>query len=85
MKTKFGLMLLPLLCAASVAMAQEVRPDTTMPAAESVAVPDKAPTPAPDQTAHPAARPRQGADMRHCLGLKTPKAIIRCAEPGRKP
>lgn len=81
MKTIFGLMLLPLLCAASVAMAQEVRPDTATPAAESVAVQNKA----PDQAARPAVRPRRGADMRHCLGLKTPKAIIRCAEPGRKP
>lgn len=31
------------------------------------------------------ARRRQGADMRHCLDKKDPKAIIRCAEPGRKP
>lgn len=28
---------------------------------------------------------RQGADMRHCLDKKDPKAVIRCAEPGRKP
>jgi hypothetical protein len=85
MKTKFGLVLLPLVCAASVAIAQDAGPDAAPPSAASVAVPDKAPTPAPDQAASPAARPRQGADMRHCLGLKTTKAIIRCAEPGRKP
>jgi hypothetical protein len=30
------------------------------------------------------ARPRQGADMRHCLDKQDSKAIIRCAEPGRK-
>ena len=85
MKMKTWLMLLPLLCTASVVMAQDVGPDAATPQAGSVAVPDKAQAPAPDQAASPVAKQRQGADMRHCLGLKTYKAIIRCAEPGRKP
>lgn len=85
MKTKFGLVLLPLLCAASVAIAQDAGPNAAPPSAANVAVPDKMPARVPDQAASPVARPRQGADMRHCLGLKTPKAIIRCVEPGRKP
>lgn len=49
-----------------------------------------APLPAPPPATAgeaPAAKPqrRLGADMRHCLELKDNKAIIRCAEGGRKP
>lgn len=52
---------------------------------------DAAPPPAPASSDQAAAavpaepKRRQGADMRHCLELKDNKAIIRCAEPGRKP
>ena len=45
-----------------------------------------APQPAArDKAAAPRPKQRQGADMRHCLDRKDAKAIIRCAEPGRKP
>jgi hypothetical protein len=85
MKTKSWLMLLPLWGAAGCAMAQYAAPDAAPAPAASVAVPEMAEMPAQDRAARPDARPRQGADMRHCLDFKTLKAIIRCAEPGRKP
>lgn len=104
MKTKIGLMILPLLAAAGVAMGQGVEPGV-------VAAPDEAQAPDRNQVQrrtevrdshdrlmgtlsegpvqeHAAtrkAKPRQGTDMRRCLNLKTSEAIIRCAEPGRKP
>lgn len=79
MKTKTGLMMLPLLCAAGSAMAQE----GAQQRAEPVAAQERARFQAQDQTRKDVRR--QGADMRRCLDLKTNEAIIRCAEPGRKP
>ena len=88
MKMKTWLMILPLLGAASVAMGQDAAP------AAGVA-PDAAQAPDRDQVqprtdvrdSHDRYRGkrRQGRDMRRCLDLKTDAAIIRCAEPGRKP
>lgn len=81
MKMKIGLMALPLLCAVNLALAQDATP-TAAPA-------DTAETPAtaqaPAQMAPGKMLRRQGRDMRRCLKLKTNEAIIRCAEPGRKP
>lgn len=87
MKTTSGWMILPLLCAASVAMAQEGGQQESAGAAEPVAAP--APVQVQEQeqeqaTVRQTVR-RQGADMRRCLQLKTHAAIIRCAESGRKP
>lgn len=55
--------------------------------AQDAAPPLPAPAPAEQAAAAASAEPkrRQGADMRHCLELKDNAAIIRCAEPGRKP
>ena len=85
---KILLMMLPLLVAANVAMGQGVEP-------EAAVAPDAAPAPDKNQVqcrgdvrdSHDRymVRLRQGRDMRHCLNLKTNEAIIRCAEPGRKP
>jgi len=88
MKMKIGLMLLPLLCAASVAWGQDTEPGAAV-------APDAAQAPGSNQVqartdvrdSHDRyiGKPRQGRDMRRCLKLKTNAAIIRCAEPGRKP
>lgn len=83
MKTTTGWMILPLLCAASVAMAQEGGQQASPGAAEPVAA--QAPVQIQDQATMRQTVRRQGADMRRCLQLKTHAAIIRCAEPGRKP
>ena len=83
MKMKIGLMLLPLLCAAGVAMGQDTEPGAVATPAEITAAPAMAQ--AQDQMAPSKPARRQGRDMRRCLKLKTNAAIIRCAEPGRKP
>lgn len=78
MKPRF--IVLPLWMLAGAALAQEAATPPESPAATAVVAPAAT-------AAAPAAKPqrRQGADMRHCLDLKDAKAIIRCAEPGRKP
>ena len=94
MKTKFGLMLLPLLCAVSGAMAQGVekegaadQPEAVAAPAEPAAIPAKAKAPAKATsrgrmgTRSPTSLPT--GDMRHCLDLKTRAEIIRCAETRR--
>jgi len=83
MKMKIGLMLLSLLGVAGGAMAQDAAQETTPVPAESVAPPAAAQT--QEQMAPSKPKRRQGHDMRRCLDLKTNEAIIRCAEPGRKP
>ncbi|MDP1929601.1 MAG: hypothetical protein Q8K62_13935 [Thiobacillus sp.] len=85
---KILLMMLPLLVAVNVAMGQGVEP-------EAAAVPDEAQAPDKNQVQRRGdvrdshdrymGNLRQGRDMRRCLNLKTNEAIIRCAEPGRKP
>ncbi len=81
MKMKIGLMTLPLLCAANLALAQ----DATPTAAPTDTAETQAMAQAPAQMAPAKTLRRQGSDMRRCLKLKTNEAIIRCAEPGRKP
>jgi hypothetical protein len=83
MKTKIGLMTLPLLCAANLALAQEPAPAAAAAPADTAEAPAMAQAPA--QMAPSKPMRRQGRDMRRCLKLKTNEAIIRCAEPGRKP
>ncbi|MBW8327640.1 MAG: hypothetical protein K0M48_00275 [Thiobacillus sp.] len=83
MKTTIGLMVLPLLCAAGVAMAQEGGPPGAASAAGQAAEQEQVRVQA-QATERQDVR-RQGADMRRCLNLKDNRAIIRCAEPGRKP
>ena len=90
MKMKIGLMLLPLLCAAGVAWGQGAEPGAAAaPAPEAAQVPDRNPvqprTDVRDSHDRYMGKQRQGRDMRRCLKLKTNAAIIRCAEPGRKP
>lgn len=104
MKAKIGLMILPLLVAAGVAMGQGAEPGAAA-APDEAQAPDRNQVqrrtevrdshdrlmgtrpegPVQDQAATRKAKLRQGADMRRCLNLKTNEAIIRCAEPGRKP
>jgi hypothetical protein len=85
MKTTTGWMILPLLCAASVAMAQEGGQQDAAGTPEPVAAQAPAPVQVQEQATVRQTVRRQGADMRRCLQLKTHAAIIRCAEPGRKP
>lgn len=83
MKMTIGLAVLPLLCGAAVAMAQEGGQPGVAGAAEPVAAQEPIRTQERAQTRKKVQR--QGADMRRCLELKDNRAIIRCAEPGRKP
>ena len=79
MKTQTGWMIPPLLFAAGMAMAQGVEKDNQ---AEPAAVQEQVQA----QEKKTATKvKRQGSDMRHCLNKKRTQAIIRCAEPGRKP
>ena len=88
MKTNILLMLLPLVVAANVAMGQGVEPGAA-PASDEAQAPDKSQVQpraeVRDSHDRHMAKQRQGRDMRRCLNLKTNEAIIRCAEPGRKP
>jgi len=85
---KILLMMLPLLVAANVAMGQGVEPGVA-PATDAAQLPDKGEVQprAEVRDSHDRymGKQRQGRDMRRCLDLKTNEAIIRCAEPGRKP
>lgn len=76
------LMALPLLCVVGVATAAGGEKEAMGAQGEPVAVQDK--VQAQEQMTVRGVK-RQGGDMRHCLDKKTTKAIIRCAEPGRKP
>ena len=90
MKTKFGLMLLPLLCAVSVAMAQGVekegaagQPEAVAAPAEPAAIPAKAKASSRGRMGTRSPKSLPAGDMRHCLDLKTSAEIIRCAETRR--
>jgi hypothetical protein len=87
MKMKVGLMLLPLLCAAGAAMGQDTEPGAAASpgAAQSPDMQGQRQGEVRDSHDRYRGKPRQGRDMRRCLNLKTDAAIIRCAEPGRKP
>jgi DnaK suppressor protein len=86
MQVKTWLITLPFLCLAGGAMAQPA-PDAAPAPAEATAAPAKAEAKdaAPAKAAKPQMRPRQGGDIRSCLDKKDNKAVIRCAEHGRKP
>lgn len=87
MKTNI-LLLLPLLAAANVAIGQGVEPGAA-PATDEAQIPGKSQVQprAAVRDSHDryVQERRQGRDMRRCLNLKSNEAIIRCAEPGRKP
>jgi len=80
MKTKIGLVILPLLVAAGGAIAQD---GAQQGAAEPAVAQEQAQVQARAEKRKDVRR--QGADMRRCLDLKSNAAIIRCAETGRKP
>ena len=80
MKTKTGLILLPLLCAANVAMANGAGKDGAAGPATAAVAPAK--TQARMQTHRPRHLPQ--GDLRRCLDRKSNAAIIRCAETQRK-
>lgn len=82
MKTKIRLMLLPLLGVASVVLAQDAGQGGAAAQDEAVAVQESVQT---QEQASERKLKRQGKDMRNCLKLESNEAIIRCAEPGRKP
>lgn len=75
------LMGLPLLCAASVVLAQGGASEgtTTM---ETTQTRDQAQVQVQVTVRKP--RPQEGPDLRRCLEMKTNAAIIRCAETGRR-
>ncbi len=84
---KTWLMMLPLVCAANVAMAQGA--ETGGPAAqpEPVKTQEMVQTQEKAQVREKATTTRtkrQGGDMRHCLARKTNKEIIRCTEKQRR-
>ena len=87
MKMKTSLMMLSLLCVTGIAPAQSA--DDPAAAVAPSAAPDKQPGlpqgEVRDSHDRYRGKPRQGRDMRRCLDQKTDAAIIRCAEPGRKP
>ncbi len=74
------LMALPLLCVVGVATAAGGEKEAIGAQGEPVAAQEQV-----REQATVGKVKRQGGDMRHCLDKKTNKAIIRCAEPGRKP
>ncbi len=74
---KVWLMMLPLVCAASVSMADGIEKDA---AGQATAAAEKAPASASRQRG----RSLPHGDMRHCLDLKSNKDIIRCSESRRK-
>ena len=83
MKMKISLIVLPLLCAAGGALAQAT--DQAPGAAQTPDMQGQRQGEVRDSHDRYREKPRQGRDMRRCLNLKTDAAIIRCAEPGRKP
>lgn len=98
MKLKTLLVIFPLLGAAGVAMAQSEGADKQAPADPAQAAapaPGASPVQAQPKVKaqtrvkarHARHKPahRQGRDVRRCLDAKTNSAVIRCADPGRKP
>lgn len=87
MKMKTWLITLPFLCLAGGAMAQATTPDAASAPTDAAASQAKADAAdaAPVKAAKPKVRKRQGGDIRSCLDKQDDKAIIRCAEQGRKP
>ena len=79
---KIGFILLPLLCAASVAMADSMEKEGTADQMAPAAVSAKAP--AHHRMARHGAKRMPHGDLRSCLDLKTNAAIIRCSETRRR-
>ena len=79
---KIGLMLLPLLCAAGVAMADSMGKEGPAEPREAAAAPAKAP--AHYRMARSGMKRLPSGDIRHCLDMKTSAEIIRCAETRRR-
>ena len=80
-RMKIGLLMVPLVCAASVAMAAgEVKP--AMAPEPSGATPGD--SPAKYRVVNNKNKVLPRGDLRQCLELKTSKEIIRCSETRRK-
>jgi hypothetical protein len=79
---KIGFILLPLLCAASVAMADSMEKEAAADQMETAATPAKAP--AHHRMARHGTRRLPHGDLRPCLDLKTNAAIISCSETGHR-
>ncbi|MHB1084899.1 MAG: hypothetical protein ACYCZA_08665 [Thiobacillus sp.] len=77
-----GFIALPLLCAASVAMADNPEKEGTAVQMESATAPGMAP--AHYRMARDGKRRLPHGDIRYCLDLKTSADIIRCSETRRK-
>lgn len=73
---------LPLLCAASVAMADSVEGEAPVYQPEAVAAPHTGP--AHYRMARHGAKRLPSGDIRDCLAFQTNAAIIRCSEKQRK-
>ncbi len=79
---KIWLIALPLMCAASVAMADSTAGEAPVYQPEPVAAPHAGP--AHYRMARHGARRLPSGDIRDCLAFQTNAAIIRCAEKQRK-
>jgi hypothetical protein len=78
---KIGLIMLPLVCAVGVAMADGMEPEGTADQTATMASPGMAPAHHP--MARNGAKRLPHGDLRYCLDLKTRAAIIRCSETRR--
>lgn len=82
---KTWMITLPLLCMASVAMADDVQKDQAAAPTQAISVRHKAPHGVHKRMMkrlRPVNLPR--GDLRYCLERKTDEEIIRCAEERRK-
>ena len=80
-RMKIGLLMLPFVCVASVAMAAGETGPVVTPK-PSVAAPSD--SPAHNRVANSKKKVLPSGDLRQCLELKTSKEIIRCSETRRK-
>lgn len=78
---KTGFVMLSLLCASGIAMADSMGKEGSTDAMASVASPGKAP--AHYRMARSGMKRLPSGDIRHCLDLKTSAEIIRCSETRR--
>ena len=79
---KIGFMMLPLLCAASVAMADGMDNAGAEGKVDATAASTR--PPAHDRMVNRAPKRLPSDDIRHCLDLKSNAEIIRCSEMRRK-
>ena len=83
---KTWLITLPILCAATLAMADEIPPEPTEAQPQAAMTQETAKPAKPmrhTRHTHRVTRLPRG-DLRHCLDLTDNEDIIRCAETGRK-